>query len=149
MEYLTPFMEGISQNCAAATKLRPCASYLFPGAVAFFHLAHFQECHQEGQSGFSPLIFIGSIRMQAVPTSAGSRIGKRDLQIVVSEEPIESRPRLFAPAPFPRRPIRLQACRNDCTRLDGLLVEAGLLRCLGIKALRTDGHEMTLHLAPL
>src|ERR1700681_3070580 len=107
MEYLAPFTEGISQNCASATKLLPGASHLFSGAVVFLHLAHFQECHQEGQSGFSALIFIGPVRMQPVSTTASSRIVQCDLKIVVSQEPIERAPRLFTPAALSRRPIGL------------------------------------------
>src|ERR1700675_2066248 len=149
MEYLTPFMEGISQNCASATKLLPGASHLFSSAVVFFHLAHFQKCHQERQSGFSTLIFISPVRRQPVSTTACSRIVQCDLKIVVSQEPVERAPRLFTPTALSRHPVSLPARRHLRASFPRLLVESGLLGCLGIKPLRTDGHEMALRLAPL
>src|SRR5882672_12669763 len=87
--------------------------------------------------------------MEAVSTAAGNRIIKCDLKIVVSQEPIKSGPRLPAPAASPRCPIGLQAGRNDRTGFHRLLVEASLLGCFGMKALRSDGHEMAFRIATL
>ena len=56
--------------------------------------AHFQQCHQERQRGFRSLILIGAVGMQAVPATAGFRIVKRKLEIVVAQEPVERRPGL-------------------------------------------------------
>src|SRR5690242_4208917 len=87
--------------------------------------------------------------MQAVSATPGSRIVERNLKIVVSQEPIKSRPGLFTPAPLPCGAITLQARRDDRAGFHRLLVEAGLLGCLGIKALRSDGYKMALHLTTL
>src|ERR1700722_5866697 len=62
MEYLLHSWEGFPNFASAADRpLRP--SDPFPGTVEFFHLTHFQKCHQEGQSRFSPLVFISPVRM--------------------------------------------------------------------------------------
>src|SRR5277367_4523807 len=138
-------------SCNFDSFLRPLhlASDLFSRTVVFFYVTHFQKRHQERQRGFRSLIFVGSVRMQSVSATACSGIVQRDLKIVVSKEPIERGPRLFAPAALPSCLIGLQARRNRRARLHRLLIEAGLLRCLGIKALRTNGHKVALYLASL
>src|SRR5205807_8386777 len=87
--------------------------------------------------------------MQAVSATPGSRIVERNLKIVVPQEPIKSGPSSFTPAPLPCGAISLQARRDDRAGLHRLLVEAGLLGCHGIEALRSDRHEMALHLTTL
>src|SRR5229473_1588619 len=127
----------------------PCLLELVLRAVRFLQLAHFQERHQKGQGGFCSLIFIGAVGVQTVSTSAGSGVIECDLQIVVSQEPIECGPSFFAPAALSGCAISLQACGDDRAGFDGLLVEAGLLGRLGIEALRADRHEMTFYFATL
>ena len=73
--------------------------------------------------------------MQAVSTSAGRVIVERDLQVVISQEPIEGGPRLFPPAAFSRSAISLQASRYDGTSFDRLLIEARLFRFPRIEAM--------------
>src|SRR5208282_2696498 len=87
--------------------------------------------------------------MQAVAATSGSRIVECDLQIIVSQEPIEGGPCLFAPAALSRGAISLQTCRDHRTGFHRLLIEARLLARLGIKALRSDGDEMALELTML
>src|ERR1700739_4877668 len=87
--------------------------------------------------------------MQAVSATPGRRIVQRDLKIVVTQEPVKSGPGLFTPAPLPCGAISLQARRDDRAGLHRLLVEAGLLGCRGIEALRSDRHEMALPLTTL
>src|SRR5437660_12555854 len=87
--------------------------------------------------------------MQAVSATPGSRIVERNLKIVVSQEPTKSGPSSFTPAPLPCGAISLQARRDDRAGLHRLLVEAGLLGRHGIEALRSDRHEMALHLTTL
>src|ERR1700686_4034218 len=122
MEYLTPFMEGFPKFCFSGRASAPCTSNLFSSTVAFFHLTHFQKCHQEGQSRFGSLVFISPVRMQPVSTTACGRIVECDLKIVVSQEPIERAPRLFAPAALSRRPIGLQESRHLRAGFPRLLV---------------------------
>src|SRR5205085_10191840 len=83
--------------------------------------------------------------MQAVSATPGSRIVERNLKIVVSQEPIQSGPSRFTPAALPCGAIRLQARGDDRAGIHRSLVEAGLLGCHGIEALRSDRHEMALH----
>jgi len=58
-----------------------------------------------------------------------SVIVERDLQVVISQEPIEGGPRLFPPAAFPCA-IGLQASRHDGASFDRLLIEARPFRFL-------------------
>src|SRR5690349_3448877 len=87
--------------------------------------------------------------MQAVSATPGSRIVERNLKIVVSQEPIKGGPGLFAPSVFPGSTIGLQARRDDRTGFHWLLVKAGFHRRLGVESVRSNGHEMALHLAAL
>ena len=109
----------------------------------------FPASHQEGQRGLRALIFVGSVGMQAVAATAGGRIIESNLKIVVSQEPIEGRPCLFAPAALSRNAISLQACGDGRAGFHRLLVKAGLFCILGIEAVRSDRHKMTLHFTAL
>src|ERR1700738_3166877 len=80
--------------------------------------------------------------MQAVPAAPGDRIIKRQLQVIVAEEPVESRPGLGAPAALSSYPVSLQTSRDRTCRFKRLLIEAGLLTPLAVEALRTDGHKV-------
>ena len=73
--------------------------------------------------------------MQTISAAAGRRIVKCDLQIVVSQKPVERGPRFLAPAAFACSPIGLQARRDHGTGFDRLLIESRLFRFLGIEAL--------------
>src|SRR4030081_2225588 len=103
-----------------------------------FQLAHFEERHQEGKRRFRSLVLIGAVRVQAVAASTGAGIVERNLQVVISQKPIESGPRLFPPAAPSRCKIRLKTCRNYRAGLDGLLVETSLFGFLRVEALRSD-----------
>ena len=87
--------------------------------------------------------------MQAVSASTGVGIVERNLQVVISQKPIESTPRIFPPASPSRCKIGLQTCGNYCAGFDRLLVEASLFRVLRVEAVRSDGYEVTLYFATL
>src|SRR5205823_10760681 len=95
------------------------------------------------------LVFVRAVGMPANATAARHGIIKRQLKIVVAEEPVESRPGFAAPAAVTRYPICLQTSRNGASGFKWLLIEAGLLAILAIKALRTDRNNVTVGLAPL
>src|SRR5439155_12857394 len=100
-----------------------------------FQLTHLHYIHLIKKYRFRTLVFIGSIRMQTVSTSAGRVIVESDLQVVVSQDPIEGGPRLFHPAAFSRSTISLQASRYHGTSFDRLLIEARLFRFPRIEAM--------------
>ena len=87
--------------------------------------------------------------MQAIATAARRGIIKRQLKIVVAEEPVESRPGFAAPAAVTRYPICLQTSRNGASGFKWLLIEAGLLAILAIKPLRTNWDKVAVGFAPL
>ena len=87
--------------------------------------------------------------MQAVAAAAGDGIIKRKLQIVVAEEPVESRPGFAAPAAVTSYAVGLQTRRDRAGGFKRLLIEAGLLTTLAIEALRTDGHKVAVDFAAL
>src|SRR5690242_10129821 len=87
--------------------------------------------------------------MQSIPATAGAGVVQSNLQIVVTQEPIERRPCLFAPAVLSRHAISFQACRNDRASFERLLNEPRFLGLLGIDALRTNWCELTFVFAPL
>src|SRR5204863_5364161 len=87
--------------------------------------------------------------MQTVSTSAGRVIVERDLQVVVSQEPIEGGPGLFPPTTFSGSAISLQASRHDGTCFDRLLIEARFFRFPRIEAMLPDRHKMTFYFATL
>ena len=66
----TPF----SWDCGFQKVSSDGGSKIVCGAAGFFQLAHFQERHQERQSRFSSLIFVGAVGMQAVAATTGGRI---------------------------------------------------------------------------
>src|ERR1700693_5685103 len=87
--------------------------------------------------------------MQAVPAAAGFRIIKRKLEIVVTQEPVESPPCFVAPAAVPGYAVRFQTRGNRAPGFNGLLIETGLITVLMIKALRSDGYKVAVRLATL
>src|SRR5260370_22908585 len=87
--------------------------------------------------------------MQTVSTSARRAIVERDLQVVISQEPIEGGPRLFPPTAFSRSAISLQASRHHGTSFDRLLIEARLFRFPRIEAMLPDRPKMTFYFAAL
>src|SRR5579863_6157720 len=87
--------------------------------------------------------------MQAVPTSAGCGVIQRQLQVVVAEEPIESRPRCTAPLDVTGYTVRLQASRNRACGFERLLIETRLLTTPAIEALRADRNKVTGGFTPL
>src|SRR5256885_9110003 len=105
--------------------------------------ADFEGRHRERRRRFRSLVLISAIRVQAVAASSGAGIVERNLQVVISQKPIESGPRLFPPAAISRGKISLQTRGNDCASLDGLLVEARLFGFLRVEAVRSDGYEVT------
>src|SRR5438270_497541 len=100
-------------------------------------------------SGYRSLVFSRAVRVQAVAASAGAGIVERNLQVIISQKPIESGPRLFPPAALSRCKVSLQTGGNYRASLDGLLVEAGLFSFLRVEAVRSDGYEVTLYFATL
>src|SRR5487761_71759 len=149
MEDFSALTEGISQSSACAAKRPPRSSKVLLCAGVFVQLAHFQQRHQKRQGRLSPLVFIRPVRVQPVSTTAGSRIVECNLEIVVSQEPIERAPCLFTPAFLSCCAISLQTRRNGPTGFHWLLVKAGLRGILRIEALRPDGHEMAFYFAAL
>src|SRR6478752_1207340 len=87
--------------------------------------------------------------MQAVPAAAGYGIIKRQLQVIVAEEPVECRPGLAAPATVTRYAVRLQARGNRSGRFEWLLIEARLMTVFRIKTLRADRNKVAVGIAPL
>ena len=87
--------------------------------------------------------------MQAVPAAAGDGIIKRQLQIVVAEEPVESRPGFAAPAAVASDAVGLQTRRNRAGGFKRLLIETSLLAILAIETLRTDRHKVAVDFAAL
>src|ERR1700746_418048 len=87
--------------------------------------------------------------MQAIAATARDGIIKRELQVVVSKEPVESRPSFFAPAVVTSYEVRLQTSGNRAGRFNWLLIEAGPFITLAVKSMRTDGHKVAVHLATL
>src|SRR5579864_1063815 len=87
--------------------------------------------------------------MQAVPTAAGGRIIKRKLQVVVAEEPVESRPSVVAPAVVTSYAVSLQTSRDCASRFERLLIETSPLTSTAIEALRTDRHKVGIDFATL
>src|SRR5277367_6964760 len=92
------FMEEHSRNFDSFLEPLHLASDLFSRTVVFLYTTHFQKRHQKRQRGLRSLVFVGPVGMQTVPATACSGIVQRDLKIVVSQEPIERGPRLFAPS---------------------------------------------------
>ena len=80
--------------------------------------------------------------MQAVPATACDGIVEGKLQIVVPQEPVEGRPCITAPAVVASDPVSLEACRYRSGGLNRLLIEAGFVAPLVIKALRSDRYEI-------
>src|SRR5256885_7394692 len=107
--------------------------------------ADFEGRHRERRRRFRSLVLISAVGVQAVAASTGAGIVERNLQVVISQKPIESGPRLFPPAALSRCKISLQTCRNYRTGLDGLLVETSLFGFLRVEAVRSDGHEVTFY----
>src|ERR1700686_75061 len=87
--------------------------------------------------------------MQSVPATAGCGIIKRQLQIVVAEEPVESRPGFAVPAPVSSYAVCLQTRGHRAGSFKGLLVEASFLATLTIKTLRTDRNKVAVGFAAL
>ena len=87
--------------------------------------------------------------MQAVAAASGDRIIKRKLQVIVAEEPVESRPGFDASATLPSDAVRLQTGRDRASGFKRLLVEAGFLTALAIETLRTDRNKVAVGFAPL
>lgn len=110
---------------------------------------HFEKRHQERQGGFRSLILIGPLRMQSVPATAGHRIVKWKLQIIVAEEPVESRPRLHAPPFLIGDAVGLQTSRYRSRGFDWLLIEARFLFTLPVETLRSNRNKVILGLAML
>jgi hypothetical protein len=50
---------------------------------------HLRERDVEGERGLGSLVFIHTVRVQAVGTATRSRIVKRECEIVATEEPLK------------------------------------------------------------
>ena len=73
-------------------------------------------------------------------------IVERKLQIVVAQEPVESRPGFAAPAIVSGYAIRLQTGGHRARGFNRLLIEARLFATLAIKPLRADRHKVAVGL---
>src|SRR5512142_207592 len=51
------------------------------GYLGVFQKAHFQQCHQECESGLGSLVFIGSVGMQTISAPTGAGIVEDNLEI--------------------------------------------------------------------
>src|SRR5271154_6865402 len=80
--------------------------------------------------------------MKPVAAAAGDRIIKRNLEIVVAKEPVESRPGFLAPTTIAGYAVGLQTRRYGAGSLKWLLVETRLITILAIKTLRADRHKV-------
>src|ERR1700686_2349800 len=87
--------------------------------------------------------------MQADPAAPGDGIIKRKLQVIVAEEPVESRPCFGSPAALTSYAVSLQARRDRASRFKRLLIKAGFFTALAIETLRTDRHKVAVVFAPL
>ena len=100
--------------------------------------------------GFRSLILIGAVGMQAVPATAGFRIVERKLQIVIAQEPVESRPGLSAPAIVSRSRDRPVNKRTPRRRLQWVADRTEPVHSpSAIKPLRADRHKVAVHRATL
>src|ERR1017187_1429296 len=84
---------------------------------------HVEQCHQKGERRFRSLILIYAIGMKPVPASAGDRIVKRNLQVVLSQEPAEDTMRFLKPAFLVREPVGRGcfACKMSLERGSAML----------------------------
>src|SRR5271170_2227478 len=82
--------------------------------------------------------------MKPVAAAAGDRIIKRNLEIVVAKEPVESRPGFTSPTTITRYAVGLQTRRYGAGSLERLLVETCLIATLTIEALRADRHKVAV-----
>lgn len=105
-------------------------------------MLQFKPGLEEGQDGFCPLIFIGSIRVQAIPAAAGRGIVEGLVQVVPAQEPLERAARFLAPTPVAGGPKCLQTSRHRRLGFHGLLIEAGTFTPLRVEAVRSDRDEM-------
>src|ERR1700716_3754407 len=87
--------------------------------------------------------------MQTISASPGSRIVKRNLQIVVAKEPVEGRPGFAAPMAISGYTVCLQTCRNRASGFKGLLIETGPFTILATEALRSNRHKVAVVFAML
>src|SRR5580698_6028231 len=87
--------------------------------------------------------------MQSIAAATCDGIIKRKLQVVISQEPVERRPSFASPPVVTRHPVSLQTSRHCASGFNGLLIETCLFAALVIKALRTNGYEMTVGFAML
>src|SRR5947208_12990403 len=113
-----------------------CSPYLVPTCA-------FRGAPSRKKASILSLVLIGAVRMQAVSASPRVGIVERNLQVVISQKPIEGSPRFFPPASLSRCKIGLQTCGNYCAGFDRLLIEASLFCFLRVEAVRSDGYEVT------
>src|SRR5580704_10737995 len=87
--------------------------------------------------------------MQSISAAASHGIIKSKLEIVVAQEPVESRPSSTPPAAVTSHSVRLQTRRNRTGSFNRLLIEAGLLTALAIKSSRPDWYKVAVGFATL
>ena len=79
--------------------------------------------------------------METVATAARGRIVDWKVQIVASEEPLESPSSLFVPAFVSRDAMRFEASGYHGLSFDRLLIEPGTLTAAFIKPVGADGNK--------
>ena len=111
-------------------------------------LLHLQKCHQKRQGRLCSLILIGPVSMEPIsqPPVVASY---NEVQIVVSQEPIESRPCLSKPTIISCRTTRFEASGDGCASFDRLLIKAEPCRLTRDRSRASDRNEVALHAATL
>src|ERR1700722_5305108 len=87
--------------------------------------------------------------MQPISAAAGDGVIQRDLQVIVTEEPVEPIPGLFAPTVVTCDSVGDKTRGHRACSLNRLLIEAGSLSILMIEALRTYWYEVVVCFAML
>jgi hypothetical protein len=86
---------------------------------------HVDQGAEPGERRLGSLVVVGAVFEEAVAAAASRRIGEREADDVVTEEPIEGVPRAVAPRRIAGRMAGFDAGGDCGLRLDGLLVESG------------------------
>ena len=105
--------------------------------------AHFQKGEQETQAGFGALVFVNSIRMQAIAATAGFRIIEWQSELILIEVPIKDPPGVVRPQVVSGGALRFEAGCNHCASFHRLLIEHCFSIASHVKPIRSDGRKVS------